>query len=146
MGLLDSLVGAVAGDKAGAMAKLAGLAGQYPDLLKSASSLLAADGPLGGLQGLKDKLESAGLGDTFASWIGTGDNAEVEGGQIESALGSDALADIAAKAGVDAGQVSGLLAQVLPTLVDQITPNGVASDAPADAGGIMGMLGGLLKG
>jgi uncharacterized protein YidB (DUF937 family) len=48
----------------------------------------------------------------------------VSGEQIESVLGGPLLHDLAAQLGVSPQQASGSLADVLPQLIDQMTPNG----------------------
>jgi uncharacterized protein YidB (DUF937 family) len=62
-------------------------------------------------------------------------------------LGSDALSGLAGKFGIDPNDLAGQLSNVLPSLVDQLTPNGQARAAGLGNGSdLMGMLGGLLKG
>lgn len=43
------------------------------------------------------KFDQAGLGQQVASWVGTGANMPLSGDQIQSALGADAIGDIAGK-------------------------------------------------
>jgi len=81
----------------------------------------------GGLQGIVSQLNSAGLGQQVSSWIGTGHNLPVSAEQIQAALSSDQLRDLAAKFGVNADDVSKLLAEHLPEAVDAATPNGTVS-------------------
>lgn len=138
MGLLDSVMGAVMGQVQNQLSTHGGMPGVL-------SSLLASDGAHGGLQGLVEKFTQAGLGDQVQSWIGSGANQPVSADQVHSALGGSVIGDIAAKLGIEPALASGALAQVLPGLVDQLTPHG---NAPAGGLGnsadLMGMLGGLL--
>ena len=53
----------------------------------------------------------------------------MSGSDLQNALGSDTVNQIAQKFGVDVGQAGDLLAKVLPDLVDKATPNGTAQDA-----------------
>jgi len=78
----------------------------------------------GGLSGLLEKLKGKGLGEVAASWIGTGENQAVSGEQLSSAIGSDAIAQIATKLGASRDQAAALLAKYLPMVVDRLTPNG----------------------
>ena len=78
----------------------------------------------GGLQGLVQSFTQKGLGDIVSSWVGTGPNLPISGDQIQNALGSDALSSLAQKAGVAPGMASSILAQVLPGIVDKLTPEG----------------------
>lgn len=116
MGLLDGLLGSVLGKAMGG--------GQQGNALLDAAMGLLNNPQSGGLTGLLDKFKGAGLGDHAASWVGKGENTPVSGDQVHSALGGDFISQIASKLGVDAGQASGGLAQLLPTLIDKLTPNG----------------------
>ncbi|MES2584228.1 MAG: YidB family protein [Pseudomonadota bacterium] len=79
--------------------------------------------------------------------MGKGDNLPISADQIASAFGSGPLANIASQLGLDPAQVSGQLAQMLPGLIDQLTPHGTLPEGGlGQAGDLAGMLGGLLKG
>lgn len=78
----------------------------------------------GGLSGLLGKLNSAGLSEQTASWVGTGENKPVDGGALSAALGSDAVTSLAEKFGLSAESVSTGLAALLPQIIDQATPEG----------------------
>ena len=135
MGSLDSVMGAVMGQvqQQGGVAAVLG-------------ELLANDGAGGGLRGLVEKFNEAGLGEVVGSWIGKGDNLPVSADQLKEVLGGDLLGKLAGQLGVDPAQASGQLADLLPGLVDQLTPQGVAPEnGLGDAGDLMGMLGGLLQ-
>ena len=64
------------------------------------------------------------LNQVVKSWIGNGQNLPVTGEQIQQVLGNEQVAAIARQLGVDPSQASAQLAQVLPGLVDKLTPNG----------------------
>jgi uncharacterized protein YidB (DUF937 family) len=99
----------------------------------SASNAAAAaiPGGIGGaLGGLVSHLNANGLGDAANSWVGTGQNTSVTAGQLAQALGPDVIAAIAAKTGMSAEMLSGALAQVLPQVVDGLTPNGQIPPEP----------------
>jgi len=59
-----------------------------------------------------------------SSWIGKGENLPISGEQLSSVLGSEALSELAAKAGLDSHALAGQLASVLPGVVDHLTPAG----------------------
>ena len=160
MGLLDSVLGAVinnAPQGAGAPATgqgggggggggLLSLAAQNPQLVQVVMSLLSNDGPVGGLSGLMAKFQQAGLGHAMASWLGSGPNQAISGDQLSQVLGSGPLSQIAAQLGVGQGAAAGQLAQVLPGLVDHLSPQGQAPEGGfGNAGDLLGMLGGLLQ-
>ena len=124
MGLLDSVLGQVLG---GAAQKSGGL-GDAGGLAEALGGLLANNGQQGGLGGLVSKFEQAGMGDVIGSWIGKGDNAPVSGGQLTEVLGSDVVSSIADKLGINAAMLLPMLATMLPSLIDQLTPNGKVPD------------------
>ena len=81
-------------------------------------------GLVGGLGGLLDKLQKGGLGNAINSWIGSGQNQPVSPGQLGSALGPDIIKTIAQRSGLSEEEVVKQLSQVLPGVVDKLTPQG----------------------
>ena len=78
--------------------------------------------------------------------MGTGQNLPVSADQLHSALGGDQVAALAQQTGLPVGDLMGQLAQMLPQVVDQLTPNGQVPDGGADLGGLLGnVLGGLMR-
>ena len=156
MGLFDSVLGAVMnpqnGQSAGSSANssglgsLIGLVASNPQLLQIITGLLSNGGAQGGIGGLISKFEQAGLGDAMGSWIGGGPNQHVSPDQMSDALGSDTISQIAAQLGLSQSEAAGQLSQVLPEVINHLTPGG---QAPAGGLGhsndLMGMLGGLLQ-
>ena len=90
----------------------------------------------GGLSGLVEKLKAGGLGEQVASWIGAGGNLPVSAEQIQAALGSGVVADLAAKAGIDPAAISGQVASLLPGLIDKLTPDGQVGEHSAVQDGL----------
>jgi uncharacterized protein YidB (DUF937 family) len=71
--------------------------------------------------------------------------ASFSGDQLASALGPDTLDKLAGQVGLDGPQLSDQLAQMLPGLVDKLTPHGTApAGGLGSTGDLMGMLSGLL--
>jgi uncharacterized protein YidB (DUF937 family) len=91
-------------------------------------------GGVGGLGGLVQLFEQQGLGHLINSWIGTGQNLPVTGQQLESVLGHGRLASLAQEAGIPPEQASSMLASVLPSLVDHLTPNGTTDHGLLEEG------------
>ena len=83
-----------------------------------------AGGLLGGLGGLLDKLQKGGLGDVANSWIGSGQNQPVSPKQLGPALGSDIIKTLAQRSGLSEEELTKQLSQVLPGIVDELTPAG----------------------
>lgn len=120
MSILGNVVGGLMGQ------------GESGGLVELASRLLQR---VGGIRGLQNLLASSGLGQQVASWIGSGDNLPVSGGQLGQALRNggvgDLVDDAAAQMGLDTGRLQAQLAQILPGIVDHLTPDG---DVPAEDG------------
>jgi uncharacterized protein YidB (DUF937 family) len=112
MGLLDALQSQVSGAAAGANTSHAGgimeLIQNYP----------------GGISGLIQQFHSNGLGGIVSSWISTGQNLPISGEQIQQVLGSQFVQNFAAKMGVSSDTASSSISQLLPSLMDKLTPNG----------------------
>ena len=56
-----------------------------------------------------EKFRQAGLGDVIGSWVGSGENRQISGDQVSQALGPDAISDLAAKLGLNSGDLIGML-------------------------------------
>lgn len=93
-----------------------------PDVLITAA--MAMLDKAGGIQGIIEKFQSSGLGDTVASWVGTGQNQPVTPDQISQALGQDNIQVVVKQANIPAEQSGSILSALLPVLIDQLTPNG----------------------
>jgi uncharacterized protein YidB (DUF937 family) len=154
MGLLDSVLGAVMGGQqsqspaaaGGGLGSIIGMVAANPQILSAITGMLSNDGSQGGLGGLMAKFQQAGMGDVVNSWVGKGENQSISGDQLTNVLGSDAISGMAAKMGMNSGDLAGQLSQMLPGLIDQLTPQGQApAGGLGNAGDLMGMLGGLLK-
>lgn len=78
----------------------------------------------GGLSGIIESFEAGGLGGVVRSWVSTGQNLPVSADQIQSALGSEQIRDLANQLGVDPEQASTRLAEYLPQVIDKLTPDG----------------------
>jgi uncharacterized protein YidB (DUF937 family) len=87
----------------------------------------ATGGLLGGLGGLLDKLQKGGLGNVTNSWFGSGQNQPVSPGQLGPALGSDLIKALAQRSGLSEEELTKQLSQVLPGVVDKLTPAADAS-------------------
>ena len=154
MGLLDSVLGAVINNgqnngqpaQAGGLSGIIGMLASNPQLIQIVTGMLSNDSAQGGLGGLVRQFEQAGLGGAIQSWISGGPNQAVSGDQITNALGYDAISKIAAKLGVNPEQAAGQLSQLLPQIINHLTPSREAPQQGLGNGGdLMGMLGGLLQ-
>lgn len=150
MGLLDQVLGAVTNNAqggGGGFQDIIGMVGQSPQLMELATKLLSNDGGAGGLGGLVAKFQQAGMGDVIGSWIGSGQNQAISGEQLTNVLGGDSLSELAKSMGASSGDMAGQLSNMLPGLIDKLTPTGQApAGGLGNAGDLMGTLGALLKG
>lgn len=119
MGLLDNLLGTVLGG---------GTQGQNP-LAMAALQLIQQQG---GLPGIISKFQNGGLGAQASSWVGTGANMPVTGSQLQEILGTGSIGQIAQQLGLSHGDASAGLAQLLPQMIDHLTPNGQIPPAHAE--------------
>jgi uncharacterized protein YidB (DUF937 family) len=78
----------------------------------------------GGLGGLGDLFNQAGMRRQFDSWTAQGPNMAVSPDDITSALGDGQLAKLAEQAGMSRDEASRELADILPGMVDRMTPGG----------------------
>jgi uncharacterized protein YidB (DUF937 family) len=112
MGLLDQVSDLLGG-------------GGADGLTKAAMKLVGGNE---GLQGLVGKLDAAGLAEMAQSWIGTGDNTAISPEQVRAALGDDEVHRAAQEAGISDDEAAGGLAEMLPDLVNRLTPDGKLPD------------------
>ncbi len=144
MGMLDGILGnvvqgALGGGNHPLQSLLNGLAGGQgvpgasggngQALLGAALNLLQQHG---GVAGLVQKLSQAGLGQHVQSWVGTGANLPVTGDQLHQALGSGVIGQLASQLGLSPQQASGSLAQLLPEVINHLTPQGSVPANHAD--------------
>lgn len=142
MGLLDAVAGALGAAQGGG-----GAGGGQAALVQALMGLLSqGGGGSGALGALVQQFQRGGLGDVVASWVSTGQNLPISPDQLQQVLGSDFVAQIAGRFGLDPQQAGQHLAQVLPQVVDQLTPDGALPAGGADTGGglDLGDLGALL--
>jgi uncharacterized protein YidB (DUF937 family) len=149
MGLLDSVIGALANSQPGVQPPAPGATPGTPgSVLLSTVIAMLANGQqpqgagVGGLGDLIGRFTQAGLGDVIGSWIGHGQNAPISGDQLSNVLGSDAIGKIAAQLGLSHGEAAGQLSQMLPEVIDRLTPQGQAPSGGFgdDMGALLGQL------
>lgn len=152
MGLFDQILGGLAGGALGrsGLGRMSGsglspvVAALLPVLLRAlsqrgASAGGSAAGGLGGLLGggllggglgaLLSQLAQGGYGQQAQSWVSTGPNEPLPPQALDEVLGPEQLAQIAAEAGVSPHEARDGLAQLLPEVVNHLTPDG---ELPAD--------------
>lgn len=131
MGLLDDLKGVSSQVAEGGDASGGGIEGAISGLLGKGGNALP---------GLLDKFGAGGLGDVAQSWVGKGANLPVSGAQIKSILGSDVVSSVAGKLGLSPAAAADKIAQVLPGIIDKLTPDGIVPNPEALAEKVAGLI------
>jgi uncharacterized protein YidB (DUF937 family) len=116
MGLLDQITEIAQG--------LGGQKGANLGLLEGITDLLKG----GGLKTLVNSFMGSGMEEIITSWIGTGSNKPITADQLKNALGSGKIEELASRAGIPADQASKVLKDLLPDIIDRLTPSGKVSD------------------
>jgi len=145
MGLLDQMLGGLAGGMQGqAQAPtgqgLGGVGGSammalLPIVLgmlsnrsggmgSVAAPVTGGGGAIGGLGGLLQQLTQSGFGQQAASWVGTGANEPLPPQAWSKVLSPEQLSAIASQAGIDEDEARHGLSQLMPEVVDHLTPHG----------------------
>ena len=83
-----------------------------------------AGGLLAGLGGLLERFQQNGHGNVSNSWVGHGQNEPVQPGQLGTGLGPNIIKTLAQSSGLSEEELTKHLSQILPGLVDKLTPNG----------------------
>lgn len=137
MSLFD-LVGQVAGAALGGGAE----GGNQSTLINAVGGLISQHG---GIEGLMNTFQQGGAGDLMQSWVGTGQNLPISPDTLTSVLGSEQIASLAEQIGLPPELATTALTQILPTVRDQLTPNGTAPTGDALQSGLGSLLGGFFK-
>jgi uncharacterized protein YidB (DUF937 family) len=136
MNMLDKLIsGALQGAMGG------GQGGAGNPLMQILGSLLSNQGGSGGIGALIQQFQQAGLGDQMQSWVGTGKNMPISIEQLTQVFGAERMQQMAGQAGVDPGQFGGQLSEMLPQMIDKLTPSGQVPQGGFDGGGLDDVLG-----
>ena len=149
-GGLNDLLGGLLGGTAGGSGQGGGLEDVLGGLLGGGTSgspgtaangmnvaaIAAALGPLvaklvksGGLSRMVSGAQASGLSAQADSWVGTGANAPVSGQEVRGIVGEDTVSQFAQQAGISDDEAADVLAQVVPHVVNGLTPDG---QLPAD--------------
>jgi uncharacterized protein YidB (DUF937 family) len=93
-------------------------------------------GAAGGLGGLLEQLQRSGYGEQADSWVGRGANQPISPDAMTQVFGRDGLEQISRQAGISEDEASRGLSQLLPEVVDRMTPDGQVPDADALANSV----------
>ena len=147
-GLAGALGGMLGGQQGGA-GGMGALGNVLGGMLGGGAQQASAGNMAGGLGGLLEAFTKNGMGAQADSWQSTGANLPINADQLSQVLGSlgggagagglgDILGQLAGQAGVSREDAAGHLTEILPNLVDKLTPNGQVGDTSGmDLGSIM---------
>ena len=88
----------------------------------------------GGIGALLQRFQQQGFGQQAASWVSTGENQPVDAQAVTEVVGAEDLSNLSRQLGVPQEEVASGLAQVLPQVVNHLTPDG---DVPANANDLL---------
>jgi uncharacterized protein YidB (DUF937 family) len=82
----------------------------------------------GGLGSLLEQFQRAGFADQANSWVSTGQNIPIPPDAIGQVFGGDAISQIARQLGISEADASQGISQLMPEVVDRLTPNSSMPD------------------
>ncbi|MEO8096406.1 MAG: YidB family protein [Acidobacteriota bacterium] len=100
----------------------------------------------GGLNGLVTQLRHSGLGDVVGSWIGTGQNLPVSAEQLGGIFSAEQMTNFAKMLGTNIGTAQAHMTELLPQVIDKLSPQGTLPEGDDWMSQAGSMLGGLLGG
>jgi uncharacterized protein YidB (DUF937 family) len=114
-GLLGGLTGGGGGGSGGA-----GMAGMMAALAPMVGQFIGG----GGLSKMLSGFQSAGMQDKVDSWVSSGENQPLSAGDVQQAVSQEQIDKVAERLGISQEQAAGVIADVLPNLVDKVSPEG----------------------
>ena len=88
----------------------------------------------GGMGAVLKRFQQQGMNRQAQSWMGTGDNETIDEKAVEQIVGRDELAQMAQRLGVPEEEVAQAFAEIMPEMVNQLTPQG---QLPAEADAVL---------
>ena len=89
----------------------------------------------GGLGAVLQKFQQKGYSQQASSWVSTGDNQPVDAQAVTDVMGSGELSQLSRQLGVSQEEVADGMAQIMPHVVNHLTPTG---EVPPDADDVLG--------
>ena len=127
MGLFDSLLSSVGSGQNSAIGNtLLSLLASESGRTRTSDDRMGTQSPAAissGLSELVQRFEKGGLGDVIQSWIGSGPNQPIGTDQLHQAIGPETVDRLSQATGMAKGDLLPLIAQMLPAIVDRLTPN-----------------------
>lgn len=98
--------------------------GPHGGIVNAVLTVVQNNGGAQGVATIVQNFEKNGLGTVVQSWLGTGQNLPVNAEQIQHGLGDTHLTQVAQAANISPDQAATQLAQILPVIIDKLSPNG----------------------
>src|SRR6185369_900562 len=141
--------GGLGGGLGGVLGSVFGRGSDQPEISSGSSpiggkgALLAVLLPLamqwvqrnGGISAVLDRFKQQGYSQQAASWVSTGENQPLDAQAVSDVIGTEELSRLSQQLGVPHEQVASGLADILPQVVNHLTP---AGDVPQDADDTLG--------
>lgn len=105
-----------------------GMKGEHSGLIDGIMGMVT-DKESGGLAGLLNTFKEKGLGDIMSSWISRGKNLPISAEQVQQGIGKEQIQQLAEKIGVSPDAAKSKLAELLPDIIDKLTPDGKIPEA-----------------
>ena len=78
----------------------------------------------GGMNAVLDKFRQKGMQRQAQSWMSTGENQPIDEQSVEQVVGQQELREMAQRLGVPEQEVAQAFAEIMPEMVDKLTPEG----------------------
>ena len=146
-GILSSVLGQLGGQQ---QRSAAGASGTQSLLIAVLPLVLAWIQKQGGLQGALDKIKGQGLTSQVDDWVSTGpgENAHVDAEQVQSLFDDADVEQVAQQTQAPKQDVYSAISQVLPQIIDSLTPQAGQTnpqEANADIQQVLDLVSGFLK-
>lgn len=127
-GGLGDVLGQVLGGGGAAARVGPGGSGGLDDLL---GQILGGGAAAGGLGGLLEQMQRSGFGEQADSWVRRGPNLPISPDALEQVFGRQGMSEIARRSGLTEEETRTGLSELLPEVVDRVTPDGAVPDLDA---------------
>lgn len=87
----------------------------------------------GGIGAMLERFRQKGFGQQADSWVSTGPNASLRAEEVEEVVGGDELSRLSRQLGVPEREVALVFADILPEMVDRLSPDGQVPPEADDA-------------
>ncbi|ANF81710.1 hypothetical protein A3K93_05605 [Acinetobacter sp. NCu2D-2] len=149
-GILGSVLGQLGGQTATNSSSTRGGSTGTTLLIAVLPIVLAWIQKQGGIQGALDKLKGQGLTSQVEDWVSTGpgENAPIPTQQVQHLFDDQDIEQVASQAQAPKQDVYQAITQVLPQIIDSLTPKGEQTDkqeANDDIQNVLNMVSGFLK-